>query len=81
MPSLYLRRTAILLLAVVCLNGCASHHSRVDNAMGGAIAGAMVGGAGGAVCCGDPVDGLPVGIIAGAILGGIVGYVWPTDLD
>lgn len=73
-------RTAVAMVAVMMtVSGCANPHSRIEGALGGVMAGAAVGGMIGAVCCGDPVHGLPAGILIGGVAGGATGFLWPVE--
>lgn len=49
--------------------------------MGGVFTGAVVGGTVGAVCCGNPVVGLPAGALIGGVAGGAAGLIWPSKHD
>jgi hypothetical protein len=69
--------TLTLLIATLALTGCANKHTPTESAVGGAAAGAFVGGTIGTICCG-PVTGLPAGILIGGAAGAVGGYVWPT---
>ena len=65
-----------LVLIAALLGGCAGVHPREDNAIGGVMVGAALGGAVGALCC-SPVAGLPAGILIGGIAGGATGLLMP----
>ncbi len=63
--------SCLLLAATLVLSGCG--YSRTERAGSGAVIGATVGGVGGLLCCGDPVDGMAIGVVGGAIVGGAIG--------
>lgn len=69
---------AALIYSMVTLSGCASPHSRMDDMVGGALAGGLAGGATGTICCNNPTDSIPLGILIGAAAGAVIGFIWPT---
>lgn len=60
------------------LSGCGD--TRLERAGNGAILGMFAGGAVGALCCADPIDGIGIGAAIGAAGGAAIGALSPRPL-